>query len=179
MLNYLTKFLVVLKKIDNKIMCKHIKSAMMEYIDKNISKIKFTLKNSVYVLLWAVISLVSSYNKIIPSINELFNCNFSSIIGGDFYINVIAPLLIWVVAFFIDYLYQLWTIGKNERLNVVWVKLTYFIICLVFVVLLISFFYHETDTQKGISVIFLFISMILLKISALYVISPSFEIEKR
>ena len=145
----------------------------------NVSKIKYTIKNIVYVLLWAIISLVSSYNQIIPSIKELCDWDLSSIFKGDFYTDVIAPLLIWVVAFFIDYLYQLWTIGNNERLNRFWIKLSNGVICIVFAVLVISFFYHSTIEQKTTSVVCLFISIMLLKISALYVVSPSYEVEKR
>ena len=46
----------------------------------NVSKIKYTIKNIVYVLLWAIISLVSSYNQIIPSIKELCDWDLSSIL---------------------------------------------------------------------------------------------------
>ena len=64
-------------------------------------------------------------------------------------------------------------------MNEFWVKLSNFVICMVFVVLVISFFNHSTVMQQTISVICLFVSMILLKISALYVVSPSYEVEKR
>lgn len=154
-------------------------SKCLNWVSNKMSKIKYTIKNIVYILLWAIVSLVSSFNQIIPSIKDLCKGDFSCIIDGDFYTGVIAPLLIWIIAFFIDYLYQLWTIGNNERMNEFWVKLSNFVICMVFVVLVISFFNHSTVMQQTISVICLFVSMILLKISALYVVSPSYEVEKR
>lgn len=152
---------------------------IFKWFGDNKNKIKYTIKNIVYILLWAIISLISSYNQIIPSIKDFCSWELSSILGGDFYTDVIAPLLIWVIAFFIDYLYQLWTIGKNERLNKFWIKLSNFVVCSVFAVLVVGFFYHDTIDQKTTSVICLFVSMILLKTSALYVVNPSFEIEKR
>lgn len=132
-----------------------------------------------YVLLWAIVSLVSSFNQIIPSMRDVCHGDFSSVLGGDFYTQIIAPLLLWIVAFFVDTLYKLWTIGKDEMLNKSWVKLSNIVICLVFAVLVFGCYYHETAGQKAISVVWLFVSIILLKTSALYVVSPSYEVEKR
>lgn len=152
---------------------------ILKKFDNYKDKIKYTAKNAVYVLLWAVVSLVSSFNQIIPSFQDICSGKFSAILGGDFYTDIVAPLLIWIVAFFVDTLYQLWTVGKNEELNKCWIKLANGVICSVFGILVFGIFYHDTDMQKTISVIGLFASVILLKISSLYVISPSFEIEKR
>lgn len=107
-------------------------------IDK--AKLVFTLKNIVYTLFWAIVSLVSSFNQIISSIHKIVKGDFSPITDEDFYTKIIAPLLIWIIAFFVDFLYQLWTIGKNEQLNPTWIKASYFAIFSVFVTLLISLF---------------------------------------
>ena len=150
-----------------------------DWIVKNTNKAKFTMKNIIYILLWTIVSLVSSYNQIIPSIQELWEGDLSSILCGIFYTDIIAPLLIWIIAFFVDYLYQLWTIGNNEKLNTVWVKASNLAILIVFIVLVIGFFHHENIYQKTNSVICLLLCMILLKTSALYVVTPSYEVEKR
>lgn len=146
-------------------------------IDK--AKLVFTLKNIVYTLFWAIVSLVSSFNQIISSIHKIVKGDFSPITDEDFYTKIISPLLIWIIAFFVDFLYQLWTIGKNEQLNPTWIKASYFAIFSVFVTLLISLFYHSCELQKIASIICLFSCIILLKVSALYVVSPSYEVEKR
>lgn len=62
------------------------------------AKIVFTMKNIVYILFWAIVSLVSSFNQIIPSIHKIIKGDFSPITNEDFYTKIIAPLLIWIIA---------------------------------------------------------------------------------
>lgn len=143
------------------------------------AKIVFTMKNIVYILFWAIVSLVSSFNQIIPSIHKIIKGDFSPITNEDFYTKIIAPLLIWIIAFFVDFLYQLCTVGKNEQLNPFYIKTSYVAIFVVFVTLVISFFFHSNECQKTVYIGCLFSCIILLKISALYVVSPSYEVEKR
>lgn len=66
-------------------------------IDK--TKFVFTLKNIVYTLFWTIVSLVSSFNQIISSIHKIVKGDFSPITNEDFYTKIIAPLLIWIIAF--------------------------------------------------------------------------------
>ena len=139
---------------------------------------KIIFKNIIYISLWAIVSLISSFNQIIPSFRQIINGNYSVIFKGDFYIQIIAPLLIWCIAFFVDYLYQIWTMGAKETLNKGWIAISNIAI-IVIILLVLGIFYHENINDKRNILIGLMTCMITLKISALYVVSPSFSVEKR
>ena len=66
-----------------------------------LCKVAYIIKTIAYVILWTIVSLVSSFNELIPSFKEIVcNCDFSSILDkGDFYTTLVAPMLIWIIAF--------------------------------------------------------------------------------
>lgn len=126
-----------------------------------------------YVSLWGMVSLTSSYNDIIK-------LDFKFIETGDFYKDIIAPLLIWTLAFFVDYIYTISNIeDKKELLDKNWSQCSYSSIGFIFVVLLISIFHHDTILSRTICMACLFFNMMSLKVSSLYVVRPIINIVKR
>lgn len=125
--------------------------------------------NILYVMAWAGISFVSSYNSVLELNLEIFS-------NGDFYKDLMTPLLIWIIAFFVDYLYTTYSIDKkNETLDVKIVAFTYVLICLIFVILLLSIHLHIYC--RDIWVILLYCCMIILKGCTLYVVRPTEHIK--
>ena len=57
------------------------------------TKLIFICKNLTYVIIWGIVSLLSSYNDII-------RWEFDFIDSDTYYETIIAPLLIWTIAFF-------------------------------------------------------------------------------
>lgn len=135
------------------------------------TKLIFICKNLTYVIIWGIVSLLSSYNDII-------RWEFDFIDSDTYYETIIAPLLIWTIAFFVDYVYRIWTIGDNEELSSGWVQCSNVTIFAIFVTLLFSIFYHDNVYMKVIWIIFMFLNLILLKTTSLCVIRPVVKLKK-
>ena len=56
------------------------------------------LRPIIYVIFWALIAMVSSYTCAI----ECWNLDFIN--DSNFHGHILAPLLIWIIAFFTDYI---------------------------------------------------------------------------
>ena len=132
--------------------------------------IKLHLKNILYILIWAVVSLVSSFNEILEWDFGFFN-------EVDFYCGIAAPLLIWIVAFFADYIYTISMIQEGQELDKSWTRYTYMVIMCIFMVLVISTFHHETVLIRLIWCISLFVCIVLLKTASLYVIRTTVNLK--
>ena len=127
-------------------------------------------KKGIYVFLWAVISLISSYNGIIK-------WDFSFITQNSCACEIYTPLLIWTVAFFADYIYTISFVSPNEELDKKWTQNTYISICCIFIILVMSAYYHKTDCIKVIWMLLLFYNMIRLKIASLSIIRPEVPVK--
>lgn len=144
------------------------KNAMTIY-NKNLLFIRKTL----YVLLWGAVSLISSYNDII-------SLNFKFIETELFYEKIIAPLLIWTLAFFVDYIYTISMLeDKIEKLDKKWSQCSHLAIGLIFVILLLSIFHHDGAFIRTIWMGGLFVSMMSLKVASLNVVRPIVNVIER
>lgn len=133
-----------------------------------MSKIE-VYKTPVYLLAWGTISLVSSFN-------DILKLDFSFIEKNDFHCGIIAPLLIWIIAFFFDYVYTVSKIGNNEELDKKWTQTAYEIICFIFVVLLLSYYHHDSLILRSIWMGLLFCGIMFLKAASLNIIRPRVEL---
>jgi hypothetical protein len=127
-------------------------------------------KTPVYLFAWGAISLISSFNNILK-------LDFSFIEKNDFHCGIIAPLLIWIIAFFFDYVYTVSKIGNNEELDKEWTQRAYEIICFIFVVLLLSLYHHGSLVLRLIWMGLLYCGIILLKSASLNIIRPRVELK--
>lgn len=128
-------------------------------------------KKSIYVFMWAIISLVSSYSSIIKG-------DFSFIEIGDFQCDIIAPLLMWTVAFFADYIYTISMVNpKNEELDKSWTQKTYISICFIFIILTVSSYHNDSVIIRIIWITLLFYNIIRLKVASLNIIRPRIAIK--
>lgn len=130
-----------------------------------------TIKKWIYVTIWTIISLVSSYNTIL-------DCDFSFIKKGDFYREIIAPLLIWALAFFADYIFTISTINEEkEELDKRWTQKSYISIGLIFFILLLGIYYNNVWYIRTIWIIALFYNIISLKVASLNIVRPVVKIK--
>ena len=86
-----------------------------------------------YVIAWGVITLASSYNML------LHHCSFDFIIHhqGD-YNYIVIPLIVWMVAYFLDYVYNTIRREEDELISISHIKqatvaITVFLFCLVMI----------------------------------------------
>lgn len=127
-------------------------------------------KKTIYVIMWGLISLLSSYK-------DLIRIDVRFITEGDFYCDIITPLLIWTIAFFADYIYTISTVNlQKEELDKDWTQGTYISICLIFVILVLSLHYHEGFLSRVIWILLLFFNIIRLKIASLNIIRERIEL---
>lgn len=86
-----------------------------------------------YVFAWGVITLASSYCLL------LHHCSFDFIINPkDDYNYIIIPLIVWMVAYFLDYVYNTIRKEKDELISISAIKeatvaITIFLFCLVII----------------------------------------------
>lgn len=104
----------------------------MAYLNNSKNR-KRTAIDIGYVIAWGIITLASSYNPL------LHHCSFDFIINhkGD-YNNFVIPLIIWMVAYFLDYIYNTIRREEDERISISHIKqatvaITVFMFCLVLI----------------------------------------------
>lgn len=121
--------------------------------------------NIIYIIIWAIVSMVSSFNGVLEG-------DFSFICTGDFYKDLMTPLLVWVIAFFADYVYTISALDrKKQELDVKWTQNSYIFIGLIFVILLLSI-RLQGEYARTIWVVALFLCMMGLKTASLFVVRP-------
>lgn len=126
--------------------------------------------NFIYVVFWGIISFISSFV-------DVLKLDFSKVINGDLLNDIFTPLLIWIIAFFGDYLYTVFSINKKTHiLNENWTRATYVLVEILFVIFLLSI--HVTSVKiRIISIVALYLCMIGLKTSSLHVLCPRQKVE--
>lgn len=94
--------------------------------NNNKGSIIFFFRNAIFVLLWGCVSLCSSYNDIIT----YWNIDVPSF--GLSLERIILPLIIWMAAFFLDFIIIMTRPPKGYQINITNVKASQ---CLMFVFL--------------------------------------------
>ena len=101
-----------------------------------------------YVLVWGIITLASSYNML------LHHCSFDFLLHHDGDYNyVVIPLIIWMVAYFLDYVYNAVRKEKNELISLSSVKkatvsIIVFLFCLVIILAQSSYLYEFANVSS-------------------------------
>lgn len=142
---------------------------LLNKITTSISNMINHYKTPLYLIAWGVISLVSSYN-------DILKLDFSFIKNREFYCGILGPLMIWIIAFFIDYIYTISKIEEDEELDKKWTRATYEILCVILGTILLSFYHHDALTTRLLWMTILFVGIILLKAASLCIIRPSKKI---
>lgn len=126
--------------------------------------------NIIYVVFWGGISFVSSFMGVLEG-------DFGTIVKGDLLKDIFSPFLVWIIAFFGDYLYTVFALNKNTQiLDEKWTKISYVLVEILFVVFLLSI--HLTCEWSRIAcVITLYLCMMGLKTSSLYALCPRQKVE--
>lgn len=82
----------------------------------------FNWINIIYVIFWGVISFISSFTGILD-----WNCE--QVVSKNLLNDVFTPLFIWIIAFFGDYLYNVFSLKKETQiLDENWTKLSYILV---------------------------------------------------
>lgn len=126
--------------------------------------------NVIYVIFWGVISFISSFI-------DVLDWKFDKIVNGDLLNDIFSPLLIWIIAFFGDYLYTVFALNKKTHiLDEKWTRISYVLVEILFVILLLSI--HWTgDCGRIVCMLALYGCMIGLKTSSLYALCPRQKVE--
>lgn len=126
--------------------------------------------NVIYVLFWGGISFISSFMGVLDG-------NFSVITSGDLLHEIFNPLFIWIIAFFGEYLYIIFSLNKQTQiLDEAWTKVSYVLVEILFIVFLLSI--HLTAGYgRIICVSTLYLCMMGLKTSSLYALCPRQKVE--
>lgn len=126
--------------------------------------------NIIYVLFWGGISFLSSFVGV-------FKGDFSAILTGDLLREIFSPLLLWIIAFFGDYLYIIFSLNKETQiLNENWTKCSYVFVEILFIVFLLSI-HISCPTGRIICICSLYLCMLGLKTSSLYALCPRQKVE--
>ena len=130
----------------------------------------FNWINIIYVIFWGVISFISSFTGILD-----WNCE--QVVSKNLLNDVFTPLFIWIIAFFGDYLYNVFSLKKETQiLDESWTKLSYILVEVLFIILLLSI--HTKDNSGRIfCMIVMYLCMMGLKTSSLYVVCLRQKIE--
>lgn len=134
------------------------------------SSYKMNWINIIYVLFWGGISFISSFMGVLDG-------KWSKIISGDLLHDIFNPLFVWIIAFFGDYLYTVFSVNnKTQILDETWTKVSYILVEVLFIVLLLSI--HLTNGfGRTTCVAALYICVMGLKTSSLYALCPRQKIE--
>lgn len=125
-------------------------------IMRQISKI-----NIFYVIFWGIISFVSTFSYV-------FDGSWCRFLHGDLLNDLFKPIFLWIIAFFGDYLFVVYSIDKSSQtLDDNWTRISYGATELIFVLLLLSIYCNSISWLRTIFVILLFISIMTLKMASL------------
>lgn len=125
--------------------------------------------NAIYVFCWGAVSFVSSFLGVLDG-------DLRKVISGNLLQDIFTPLFIWIIAFFGDYLYNVLSLNKNTHiLNERWIKFSYVLIEALFILFLVSI--HTCENGRTACIILLYLCMMLLKMSSLFVLCPRQKVE--
>ncbi len=124
----------------------------------------------IYVLFWGGISFISSFMGVLDG-------DWNKLVAGDLLHDIFNPLFVWIIAFFGEYLYIVFSLNKKTQiLDERWTKVSYVLVELLFIVLLLSI--HVTGNYgRMICVVALYLCMMGLKTSSLYALCPRQKIK--
>lgn len=129
------------------------------------------VKKGVYVLTWGVVAFVSSFMDVLHG-------DFSFIKVDDVSRTIFAPVLIWSIAFLVDYIYEIDKMVEGKhRLSKTWTKISYFMIAIILLSLLINVF-SASLAWRIVGLVLVFLSMLTLKVSSLYVLCPEKKVRR-
>lgn len=138
--------------------------------NKKYLEIKYMGK-IIYIAVWGIISFFSSFTCILKG-------DFTFITAEDISQAIFAPILIWAIAFFTDYIFVISQMDNNtHRLNKCWSITSYVVIDVILSALLINVFVSET-WWRWLSITIIYLGMMLLKASSLYVVCPMQRVGK-
>ena len=128
-------------------------------------------KKIVYIFVWGLISFISSFTDVLKG-------EFSFVTLSDISKTVFAPVLIWSIAFFADYIYEISKMVEGkQKLNKSWTIISYVTIEIILLSLLVNVF-KDAIWWRVTSIVVIFISMMTLKASSLYVLCPVQKVEQ-
>lgn len=125
-----------------------------------------------YVVFWGIVSFISSFV-------DIMNGNFEKLYKVDLLFTTTLPILvIWVIAFLVDYIFVFYTYDKKERiLDEHWVKAFYVLICILFIILFFTLHVHKNEGMV-VCIILWYLCMIGLKWCSLNISCPRERVEK-
>lgn len=127
--------------------------------------------NIAYLIFWLVVSFVSSFLVLFEGVS------WEELISEDLLHKVFSPIFLWIVAFLGDYIYTVVSINeKTHILNPYWVKMFYILIEFIFIFLFLCI-HIKYNLGKAICVALIYIFMLGLKLSSLYIACPRRRIE--
>jgi len=123
----------------------------------NKGSILFFSKNVVFVLLWGIVSLCSSYNDIIIDWNwdvPSFDLSLK---------RVLLPLIMWMGAFFLDFIVTMNRPPKGYEINITNVKASHYVMFLYLALLAVFIGRHRDPVVCEICFWGIFITMMTFK----------------
>lgn len=129
------------------------------------------IRKLLYVLVWGIVSFLSSFTEVLKG-------DLSFIKKEDINEAIFAPVLIWAIAFFVDYIYVVGQLNeKEQKLDKSWTIVSYLMILLILLTLLANVYYNQMWwrwTSLGV----VYACFMTLKTSSLYVVRPLQRVQK-
>ena len=130
-----------------------------------VSFVRTNWLNIIYVLSWGGISFISSFMSALDGAR-------SPILSEDLLHDIFNPLLLWIIAFFGDYLYNVFSLNRNTHiLDEKWTRISYVLVELLFIMFLLSI-HLSCDWGRVGCVCVLYLCMMGLKTSSLFALCP-------
>lgn len=127
---------------------------------------KVVIRKIAYCIIWILVSLVSSFP-------DILKWNWGFIYNNiDLMKAFLSPLVIWSIAYFVDYLYQVWNFNKEKDYEVRSWRIAV-IICVIIELGAISCVIHYCEYNSDINpIIFAVFTLIffVLKLGSLFAI---------
>lgn len=127
---------------------------------------KIVIRKIAYCIIWILVSLVSSFPDILKwDWGFVYN-------NIDLMKAFLSPLVIWSIAYFVDYLYQVWNFNKEKDYEVRAWRI-FVIICVIIELGAISCVIHYCEDHSNINpIIFVIFTLIffVLKLGSLFAI---------
>lgn len=127
---------------------------------------KIVIRKIAYCIIWILVSLVSSFPDILKwDWGFVYN-------NMDLMKAFLSPLVIWSIAYFVDYLYQVWNFNKEKDYEVRSWRIVV-IICVIIELSAISCVIHYCEDHSYINpIIFVVFTLIffVLKLGSLFAI---------
>lgn len=127
---------------------------------------KIVIRKIAYCIIWILVSLVSSFP-------DILKWDWGSVYNNiDLMKAFLSPLVIWSIAYFVDYLYQVWNFNKEKDYEVRAWRIVV-IICVIIELGAISCVIHYCEDHSNINpIIFVVFTLIFfaLKLGSLFAI---------